>query len=56
MLGEEGEGVEMIRGFWVEVLAKTPSLYQVPKLKNLKSGKKLTDGPIEGLILAAGRG
>ena len=31
----------MVEDYWLEVLVKTPALYQVPKLRNLKSGKIL---------------
>ena len=34
----------MMRVFWGEVLAKTPGLYQVPKLRNVNLNFFLTDG------------
>ena len=45
-------------GFKRKVLAKTPGLYQIPKLRNLKSGKNCeqTNQQTEGPILSAGRG
>ena len=47
-MGWEGarEGEEEVDG---EGGVKTAGLYEVPKLRNLKSEKKLTDGPTDRL-------